>query len=70
MRLSISIATPISRLTKPLGAVNRMYFDWHPTVVHDLHEGMPMMMSWNGTGPYNPNVDPITYTEFLELELP
>ena len=48
-------------------AVNRMYFDWHPTVVHDLHEGMPMMMSWNGTGPYNPNVDPITYTEFLEL---
>lgn len=48
-------------------AVNRMYFAWHPTVVHDLHEGMPMMMSWNGTGPYNPNVDPITYTEFLEL---
>jgi hypothetical protein len=48
-------------------AVNRMYFDWHPTVVHDLHEGMPMMMSWNGTGPYNPNIDPITYTEFLEL---
>jgi hypothetical protein len=25
------------------------------------------MMSWNGTGPYNPNIDPITYTEFLEL---
>ena len=48
-------------------AVNRMYFDWHPTVVHDLHEGQPMLMSWNGTGPYNPNVDPITYTEFLEL---
>ena len=48
-------------------AVNRMYFDWHPTVVHDLHEGMPMMMSWNGTGPYNPHVDPITYTEFLAL---
>jgi hypothetical protein len=48
-------------------AVNRMYFDWHPTVVHDLHEGMPMMMSWNGTGPYNPNIDPITYSEFLEL---
>ena len=48
-------------------AVNRMYFDWHPTVVHDLHEGMPMLMSWNGTGPYNPNIDPITYSEFLEL---
>jgi len=39
----------------------------HPTVVHDLHEGSPLMMTWNGTGPYNPNIDPITYTEFLEL---
>ena len=48
-------------------AVSRMFFEWHPTVVHDLHEGMPMLMSWNGTGPYNPNVDPITYSEFLEL---
>ena len=26
-----------------------------------------MLMSWNGTGPYNPNVDPITYSEFLTL---
>src|SRR5215469_16133675 len=43
-------------------AINRMFFEWHPTVVHDLHEGMPMMMSWNGTGPYNPNIDPITYS--------
>ena len=24
-------------------------------------------MTWNGTGPYNPNIDPITYAEFLEL---
>ena len=29
----------------------------------------PLLMTWNGTGPYNPNIDPITYTEFLELEL-
>jgi hypothetical protein len=44
-----------------------MFHEWHPTVVHDLHEGSPLMMTWNGTGPYNPNIDPITYTEFLEL---
>jgi len=25
------------------------------------------MMTWNGTGPYNPNIDPITYSEFLAL---
>jgi hypothetical protein len=48
-------------------AVARMFFDWHPTVIHDLHEGEPFLMSWNGTGPYNPNVDPITFTEFLAL---
>ena len=48
-------------------AVHRMFYEWHPTVVHDLHEGVPLMMTWNGTGPYNPNVDPITYSEFLEL---
>jgi hypothetical protein len=48
-------------------AVHRMFHDWHPTVVHDLHEGSPLMMTWNGTGPYNPNIDPITYSEFLAL---
>jgi len=48
-------------------AVHRMFHEWHPTVVHDLHEGSPFLMTWNGTGPYNANIDPITYTEFLEL---
>src|SRR5256886_2288944 len=48
-------------------AVHRMFYEWHPTEVHDLHEGVPLLMTWNGTGPYNPNVDPITYAEFLEL---
>src|SRR3984893_12657634 len=44
-----------------------MFHEWQPTVVHDLHEGVPLMMTWNGTGPYNPNIDPITYSEFLAL---
>ncbi|HYM77983.1 MAG TPA: M14 family zinc carboxypeptidase [Candidatus Dormibacteraeota bacterium] len=48
-------------------AADRMFFEWHPVVFHDLHEGVPFLMSWNGTGPYNPNVDPITYSEFLTL---
>jgi hypothetical protein len=50
-------------------AVHRMFHEWHPTVVHDLHEGVPFLMTWNGTGPYNPNIDPITYAEFLELSM-
>lgn len=48
-------------------AVSRMFFEWHPTVVHDLHEGVPLLMTWNGTGPYNPHVDPITFSEFLAM---
>jgi len=44
-----------------------MFHEWHPTIVHDLHEAVPLLMTWNGTGPYNPNIDPITYTEFLAL---
>ena len=48
-------------------AVSHMFFDWHPTVVHDLHESMALLLSWNGTGPYNPNIDPLTFSEFQEL---
>jgi hypothetical protein len=52
---------------EPTKAVAHMFFEWHPTVIHDLHEGMPYLMTWNGTGPYNPDVDPITFAEFLAL---
>jgi Zinc carboxypeptidase len=48
-------------------AVSRMFFEWHPMVIHDLHEGIPLLMTWNGTGPYNPHVDPITFSEFLAM---
>ncbi|HXV61416.1 MAG TPA: M14 family zinc carboxypeptidase [Vicinamibacteria bacterium] len=48
-------------------AVHRMFFDYHPTVVHDLHEAIPLLVTWNGTGPYNPNLDPIVLSEFLEM---
>ncbi|HEX4388547.1 MAG TPA: M14 family zinc carboxypeptidase [Steroidobacteraceae bacterium] len=48
-------------------AVFRMFFDWHPQVVHDLHESVALLVTWNGTGPINEHVDPITYAERLEL---
>jgi hypothetical protein len=44
-----------------------MFFDWHPTIVHDLHESVALLITWNGTGPTNENVDPITYDERLEM---
>jgi hypothetical protein len=48
-------------------AVHRMYFDYHPVVVHDLHEAIPLLLSWNGTGPYNPHLDPIVTSRWLEM---
>ncbi len=48
-------------------AVTRMFFDFHPTVIHDLHESIPLLHTWNGTGPWNNNLDPILIDEFFEM---
>jgi hypothetical protein len=48
-------------------AVFHMFFAWHPQVIHDLHESVALLVTWNGTGPINEHVDPLTYAERLEL---
>jgi hypothetical protein len=48
-------------------AASRMFFEYHPVVVHDLHEGISLLLSWNGTGPYNPHMDPIVTSRWLEM---
>jgi hypothetical protein len=48
-------------------AVFRMFYAWHPQVIHDLHESIALLMTWNGTNPINEHVDPLTYAERLEL---
>ncbi|HUL47784.1 MAG TPA: M14 family zinc carboxypeptidase [Steroidobacteraceae bacterium] len=48
-------------------AVFRMMFAWHPQVIHDMHESVALLLTWNGTGPINEHVDPLTYDERLEL---
>jgi hypothetical protein len=45
-------------------AVNREYFRWHPTVMHDLHESVPLLYVSTGTGPYNETIDPVTVAEW------
>jgi len=35
------------------------YFDFHPQVIHDLHESIPFLYISTGTGPYNASLDPI-----------
>ena len=37
---------------------------WLPLVVHDLHESVPLLSIWTGTGPYNPNLDPSVFSEW------
>jgi len=48
-------------------AVFRMFFSWHPQVIHDLHESVALLLTWNGTNPQNTHIDALTYAERLEL---
>ena len=41
--------------------------DWHPTVLHDLHEAQSYLYVSTGTGPYNPSLDPISSQEWWLL---
>ena len=50
-------------------AVSRAFFAYHPTVVHDLHESIPLLQTWNGTGPFNANIDPILLNEWFAMSL-
>ena len=50
-------------------ATQDAFLAWHPVVVHDLHESIPLMTIWTGTGPYNANVDPITAVEIQAFAL-
>ncbi len=45
----------------------KTYFDWHPIIMHDLHESVPYLYTSTGTGPYNAWLDPITINEWEEL---
>ncbi len=48
-------------------AVNDVFFEWHPVVMHDLHESVPFLYVSTGTGPYNRHVDPVTIAEWQTL---
>lgn len=45
-------------------AIYKIYFDWHPSVMLDLHESVPLLYISTGTGPYNDNMDPIAIGEW------
>jgi hypothetical protein len=39
------------------------YLQWHPPIVHDLHESVPFLYTFSGQAPQNPSLDPILYGE-------
>jgi hypothetical protein len=41
--------------------------EWHPTVLHDLHEAQSYLYVSTGTGPYNPSLDPVQSQEWWLL---
>jgi hypothetical protein len=41
----------------------KQYLEWHPPIVHDLHESLPLLYTFSGQPPQNPNLDPILYSE-------
>ena len=42
----------------------KTWLQYHPTVLHDLHESVPFLYVSTGTGPYNAWLDPITIDEW------
>jgi hypothetical protein len=41
----------------------RWYLDWHPPIIHDLHESVPFLYIYSGQAPQNPLWSPIVYSE-------
>ena len=47
--------------------VNTFFLEWHPQIMHDLHEAQSYLYASTGTGPYNEALDPITISEWWTL---
>jgi hypothetical protein len=39
------------------------YLDWHPPIMHELHESIPFLYNYSGQAPQNPDLDPILFGE-------
>src|SRR3954447_2493315 len=50
----------------------KFYIEWHPPIMHDLHESQPLLYTFSGQSPQNPTLDPILYGEmpwFAQFEM-
>ena len=57
----------IGQVLKLTQNITRGMLDWHPTVLHDLHEAQNYLYVSTGTGPYNPSLDPVQSDEWWLL---
>lgn len=46
---------------------NKLFLEWTPQVMHDLHESVSYLYTSTGTGPYNEWLDPITVSEWWAM---
>ncbi len=60
-RDGMSLSLNLSRI------IAKTFLDWHPQVLHDLHESIPYLYTSTGMGPYNAWVDPIVVNEWQKL---
>jgi hypothetical protein len=47
----------------PMKTLLSWYLQWHPPIMHELHESEPFMYTFSGQSPQNPTLDPILYGE-------
>src|SRR5437762_11891597 len=45
----------------------KTFLEYHPAILHDLHESVPFLYTSTGTGPYNAWLDPIVVDEWQIL---
>lgn len=53
-------------------AIADWYFTAFPPIMHDLHESLPLLYTYSGGAPQNPNLDPLLFAElpwFANFEL-
>ncbi len=60
-RDGMSLALALSRI------LTKTFLEFHPQVLHDLHESIPFLYISTGTGPYNAWLDPIVISEWRKL---
>jgi hypothetical protein len=48
-------------------AVHETFYEFHPQVMHDLHESLPLLYIMTGYGPFNRAIDPVTVDEWTQL---